>query len=115
MRLFDRRNEEWRTQAVCKGMDVNLFFPDVGVHISQIKEIRAICETCPVKVECLESALYSDMDLHGFFGGKSPRERRTIRSQKEWDRYSVRTTRTIHDNESEETLDMECQDKESLA
>jgi len=115
MRLYHRKNEEWRIKAACRGMDVNLFFPEAGVHISQIRAIRAICESCSVKVECLESTLYSDMDLHGFFGGKSPRERRAIRSQEEWDLNPVRTTSTVYDDESAETLDLECENEKSLA
>ena len=68
-----------------------------------------------VNVECLESALNTEMDLYGFYGGKSARERRTIRSKREWDRNSIRSTSTVYDDESTETLDLECQDEESLA
>jgi hypothetical protein len=115
MRLFDRKNEEWRLDAMCRGMDVNLFFPEQGVDVRQIHAIKEICESCSVKVECLESALNTEMDLYGFYGGKSARQRRTIRSQREWDSNPIRATSTIYDDESEETLDMECQDEESLA
>jgi hypothetical protein len=115
MRLFDRKNEEWRLNAMCRGMDVNIFFPEVGVDVKHIHAIKEICGSCPVNVECLESALNTEMDLYGFYGGKSARERRTIRSQREWDRNSARTTSTIHDDESTETLDLECENKKSLA
>jgi len=115
MRLFNRKNEEWRLDAMCRGMDVNLFFPEQGVDVRQIHAIKEICESCSVKVECLESALNTEMDLYGFYGGKSARERRTIRSQREWDRNSARATSSLHDNESTETLDLECQNEKSLA
>lgn len=115
MRIYDRRNEEWRLEAVCRGMDVNIFFPELGVDIKHVHAIKEICGSCPVNVECLESALNTEMDLYGFYGGKSARERRTIRSQREWDRNSARATSSLHDNESTETLDLECQDEKSLA
>lgn len=115
MRLYNHRNEEWRLQAECRGMDTNIFFPELGVDIKHIHAIKEICESCLVNVECLESALNTEMDLYGFYGGKSARERRTIRSQREWDRNSVRATRTIYDDESTETLDLECENEKSLA
>jgi WhiB family redox-sensing transcriptional regulator len=115
MRIYDRKNEEWRLKALCRGMDTNIFFPELGVDIKQIHAIKELCESCPVNVECLESALNTEMDLYGFYGGKSARQRRTIRSQREWDRNSVRTTSAIHDDESTEALDLECENEESLA
>ena len=115
MKIYHHRNEEWRLEAVCRGLDTNIFFPELGVDIKHIHAIKAMCASCPVNVECLESALNTEMDLYGFYGGKSARERRTIRSQREWDRNSVRATRTVHDNESTETLDLECKNEESLA
>ena len=115
MRIYDRRNEEWRLEALCRGMDTNVFFPELGVDIKHIRAIKEICGSCPVNVECLESALNTEMDLYGFYGGKSARERRTIRSQREWDRNPARTTRTIYDDESTETLDLECENEKSLA
>ena len=115
MRLYDRRNEEWRSQAECRGMDVNLFFPEQGVDIKHIHAIKEICRSCQVKVECLESALNTEMDLYGFYGGKSARERRTIRSQREWDLNPIKATRAVHDDESTETLDLECENEKSLA
>ena len=41
MRLFDRKNEEWRLDAMCRGMDVNLFFPEQGVDVSDV-DLRSI-------------------------------------------------------------------------
>jgi hypothetical protein len=115
MRIYDRKNEEWRIKASCRGMNVNIFFPEVGVDIKHIHAIKELCGSCPVNVECLESALNTEMDLYGFYGGKSARERRTIRSQREWDRNSARTTSAIHDDEPTETLDLECENEKSLA
>jgi WhiB family redox-sensing transcriptional regulator len=115
MRIYDRKNEEWRLEASCRGMDTNIFFPELGVDIKHIQAIKELCGSCPVNVECLESALNTEMDLYGFYGGKSARQRRTIRSQREWDRNPVRTTRTIHDDESTETLDLECENEKSMA
>jgi hypothetical protein len=42
------------------------------------KEAKAICATCPYKMQCLEYAL-KDPSLQGIWGGTTERTRRTIR------------------------------------
>jgi WhiB family redox-sensing transcriptional regulator len=71
-------DQTWRHRAACFGLDVNLFFPDKG-QVPQ--EIKAICEACPVKAECLEYALSvpQTADLTGIFAGTSARQRRKMR------------------------------------
>ncbi|MCB1249144.1 MAG: WhiB family transcriptional regulator [Acidimicrobiales bacterium] len=50
------------------------FFPSDGVGVEIAKRI---CETCPVKAQCLEHALVNRID-HGVWGGTSERQRRRI-------------------------------------
>jgi WhiB family redox-sensing transcriptional regulator len=71
--------QAWRNQAVCKGLDPAIFFPAVG---GSSKEIKAICDSCPVKQECLEYALSisGDEDRCGIFAGTSARERSKMRA-----------------------------------
>ena len=70
----------WMDQAACRGVDPGLFFPERGARAA-FDRIRAICETCPVQVECLEYALEINTQ-HGFWGGKSERERRRMRRER---------------------------------
>lgn len=64
----------WRARAACLGADPNLFFPEPNHHGLQAK---AVCSTCPVRVECLEYAMAHK--AYGVWGGTSERERRTLR------------------------------------
>lgn len=79
----------WAKWAACKGMDPNLFQPEVGNTGKEAKEvcngIKATKRTpgrppCPVKTECLQYAM-SFTKLIGVFGGTNERDRRTLRSK----------------------------------
>lgn len=71
-------DRHWATEAVCLGVDPDLFFPERGASTD---EARAVCAPCPVRTECLEFAL-ANYETHGIWGGKSERERRRIRRQR---------------------------------
>jgi len=47
------------------------------VEGSAQREVRAVCEGCPVRLECLADALDSRMDF-GVWGGMTERERRAL-------------------------------------
>ncbi len=68
----------WQLQAACRGADPLIFFPSRGEN-SLLLRAKAICQTCPVRQDCLEQAL-RDGEKHGVFGGTSERERRRLRS-----------------------------------
>ena len=65
---------EWMSQAKCKDMDPDVFFPSdgVGVQVAQ-----RVCLVCPVKLPCLEYALAHRVH-EGVWGGTSERERRRL-------------------------------------
>jgi WhiB family redox-sensing transcriptional regulator len=65
----------WQDYAKCVGADPDLFFPDTAIHVG---DVRRICATCPVRVQCLEFALEHN-ERDGIWGGTTPRERRAIR------------------------------------
>lgn len=68
----------WHSQAACRGLDTNLFFPGKG---DPLKPAKAVCARCPVATECLEEGLrpfqYGYIPK-GIWGGKSERERERI-------------------------------------
>jgi hypothetical protein len=72
LRLFVR--PDWMVDAACRGLDVNLFFPAQG---GPTREIRAVCDGCPVRVECRDYAVASG-EGDGFWGGLSGNERQPL-------------------------------------
>lgn len=64
-----------RTGA-CFGMDPNIFHP---AKTGSINAIKVICGRCVVTEECLQYALVKRID-HGWWGGRSARERRDLRA-----------------------------------
>lgn len=60
----------WMANAVCAGVDAELWFPEKG---GTNQAAKAICRRCPVIAECLEYAL-ARQEL-GIWGGTSERER----------------------------------------
>lgn len=73
----DRDN--WRESAACKGMDVNLFFPEAGGDgVNTAKAAKKICTTCPVSEPCLAYGL-AISDRAGIFGGLTPRQRKFLK------------------------------------
>ena len=65
----------WRDDALCAQTDPEAFFPEKG---GSTREAKKICAGCPVRAECLESALAND-ERFGIWGGLSERERRRLR------------------------------------
>jgi WhiB family transcriptional regulator, redox-sensing transcriptional regulator len=77
--------DSWVEDAACKGMDVNLFFPELGKsHISE-KVVKPICNSCPVQQSCLNYALKNDLN-NGYYGGLSGKQRRIIKSKRRAER-----------------------------
>jgi len=74
--------QPWRKQAACKGVPLEVFFPETGNYI----EAKQICDNCPVSRDCLEMSLSFTEDEYGMFGGKTPRQRANIRWERMWTR-----------------------------
>lgn len=66
--------ESWRSQALCAQIDSEIFFPDKG---GSTKDAKQICSLCPVRLECLQTALDRE-ERFGVWGGLSERERRRL-------------------------------------
>jgi WhiB family transcriptional regulator, redox-sensing transcriptional regulator len=72
----------WRSQALCRDTDPELFFPigTTGAALVQIEQARDVCRQCPVQADCLEFALRTNQDS-GIWGGTSEEERRVLRRE----------------------------------
>lgn len=71
-------DEPWMADAVCPSVDPELWYPDKG---GSTAVARSICQTCPVKKECLQYALDHD-ERFGVWGGLSERSRRSLQRAK---------------------------------
>lgn len=73
----------WQDQAACAGKPSELFFVDRwGAQVQRtIRDtIKTYCDKCPVKPQCLQAGLHEHW---GVWGGTTPKERKTIRNQKD--------------------------------
>lgn len=72
---------EWQYQGACVGADTEQFFLDYNLRgpAKRKKEKQAIafCNTCPVKLQCLEHALNTP-EVYGVWGGMTEEQRNTI-------------------------------------
>ncbi len=73
--MFELTSLPWHAKAACLDYPTSFFFPERGGNFA---EIREVCATCSVQGECLDFALTWN-EVHGFWGGKSERERRTMK------------------------------------
>lgn len=62
---------DWDKHAACRTMPYEVMFPERGDDCSLA---RKVCASCTVRAECLQYALDNRL-MHGFYGGKSAKER----------------------------------------
>jgi WhiB family transcriptional regulator, redox-sensing transcriptional regulator len=72
----------WQWRAACRGEDASLFFAPNHLEprderIARERRAKAICATCPVRLECLEYAVRI-REPHGIWGGLNELERRAL-------------------------------------
>lgn len=65
---------EWAHLGSCAQTDPDLFHPE---DANLVKDALAVCDQCPVVVECLQWALGND-EKHGVWGGTTPTMRRRM-------------------------------------
>lgn len=66
----------WQRRAACHGQDVERYFPTArGVDL---RPLRALCDGCPVRAECLDYAM-ADASVDGYWAGTTQRERSRMR------------------------------------
>lgn len=80
------KDPHWRDKAVCYGHPGadRIFFPHIGTGSASARnrphleaDAKQICDSCPVKTECLNEALRRD-EQHGIFGGLNEIERQQL-------------------------------------
>ena len=73
----------WRTDATCRDLDPDLFFPIgvTGYAIEQIEAAKSFCRSCLSKDACLDFAITTNQE-YGVWGGTTEDERRVLR--REW-------------------------------
>lgn len=77
------KGADWREDAACKGTDGALFFqPDgresVSDQANRITDAKSYCDRCPVRNQCLQTALDTG-EQDGIWGGLDPDERRRLK------------------------------------
>jgi WhiB family redox-sensing transcriptional regulator len=72
----------WHDRAACRGRNTRDYFPPRGMMPNPSQESRALCASCPVRLECLADALaqHESRD-HGIYGGTSERQRKGARKR----------------------------------
>jgi WhiB family redox-sensing transcriptional regulator len=68
---------EFPRDALCRGMDVNDFYPLPGDKAG-IARAKAVCARCPVAAKCLAFALFHGDVTDGVFGGTTGAERERL-------------------------------------
>ncbi|HVE92200.1 MAG TPA: WhiB family transcriptional regulator [Actinomycetota bacterium] len=73
---------DWRADAVCKGMDPEIFFSPDQFETKQDKDDREAvakeaCGRCPVREPCLDYS-YKAGERYGIWGGLTEQERRAL-------------------------------------
>lgn len=78
------RPDAWKDSARCavEAKPGEFFFPE-NHSPKQVAEIRAFCAACPVRIQCLTTALDTDPKKdEGWWGGTSRRERMELRARR---------------------------------
>ena len=72
--------ERWVQQARCiqAGVDREAFYAGRQTRHEQVQAALALCAECPVRGDCLQSAVDND-DVWGIWGGTTPTERASMR------------------------------------
>lgn len=73
---------DWRSRAVCRGLNDDPFFPTPG-DTSGANYAKSICATCPVRRACLDDALQAEGgrakdNRFGVRGGKTTSQRYSL-------------------------------------
>lgn len=71
---------DWTAARACADINPTVFFPEQGDNLG-VQAAKAICATCPVRIECLDYAV-DNVEQFGIWGGTTMRQRQRIRAQR---------------------------------
>ena len=79
-RIHDDSN--WQTHAACHGEMGSFFYPPLrperkAVRLAREERAKAVCASCVVRQECLDTALRQN-ERYGIWGGLTDVERRNL-------------------------------------
>lgn len=74
-------NPEWMKKARCRETDPEIFYPEQGSGHYIATQAKRICNSCEVKVECLQYALDNN-EAHGIWGGLNEKSRRQYKRKR---------------------------------
>lgn len=74
--------QDWQRRAACRGPQAVVFFPPTQAErkderLDREEMAKSICETCPVRSDCLRYAL-DIREPHGIWGGLNESERKML-------------------------------------
>ena len=67
------------TQA-CAQVGTEAFFPDTNGNSEEVRQAKAVCESCPFQQQCLDYAL--SWNVAGVWGGTTEWQRKKIRRKR---------------------------------
>ena len=78
----------WARYANCIGLPSSWFFPDKGDSEGSQgnQQVRVVCAACACRRQCMEYAMTPPMEMTGWWGGSSPRERVALRRKQRLER-----------------------------
>lgn len=82
---LDGTRPGWMDDGACRSESTDVFFAPFGerpeARVVRLDAASAVCDACAVQPECLEYAVRFRIE-HGFWGGKTARERRRLIRQR---------------------------------
>lgn len=81
---------DWQKDASCGEYPVEWWYPERGAPRTFIDRARNICADCPIRIKCLQYALYHNERI-GIWGGTTPDERKQLAKTSSDIRQTART------------------------
>ena len=69
---------EWMTDAACAEVGGDAWFAEKS-QWADVIQAKLVCRRCPVREQCLSYALQNN-EMHGVWGGMSPKQRFALRT-----------------------------------
>lgn len=97
---FPEEEKEWRKDALCRGLDSGTFYPSKG---DSMLPAYAVCRGCPVRTECLDSAITRG-ERFGVWAGYTPQERKKIQREAQDQKVSYQKAAEPYDQKRDRRL-----------